>query len=63
VASTKGLAIAERKQSKKLSEFLKALCERFYGELSAKTGWGREKLKVAFERAISDTLAQNTTIE
>jgi len=47
----------------KLSEFLKALGERFYGELSAKTGWGREELKVAFERAVSDALAQNTTIE
>ena len=47
----------------KRSEFLKALRERFYGELSAKAGWGREELKVAFERAVSDALAQNTSIE
>jgi len=47
----------------KLSVFLKALRERFYAELSAKTGWGREELKIAFERAVSDALAGNTTVE
>jgi hypothetical protein len=47
----------------KLSEFLNLLREKFYAELSAKTGWGREELKLAFERAISSALAQNTTVE
>ncbi len=47
----------------KLSNFLKALREKFYAELSAKTGWGREELKIAFERAISDALAQSTTVD
>ena len=44
-------------------DFLKALREAFHHELSAKTGWGREEVKAAFERAISNALAQNTTIE
>jgi hypothetical protein len=47
----------------KLTDFLRALREKFYAELSAKTGWGREQLKVAFERAISNALAHNTTLE
>lgn len=47
----------------KLIDFLKALRESFHHELSAKTGWGREELKAAFERAVSNALAQHTTIE
>ena len=47
----------------KLADFLEALREKFYAELSAKTGGGREELKVALERAISNTLAQNTIVD
>lgn len=47
----------------KLSEFLNVLREKFYAELSTKTGWGREELKLAFERAISNALAQNSTVQ
>ena len=47
----------------RVSDFLEALREKFYAELSAKTGWGRGKLKVEFERAISNALAQNTIVE
>ncbi len=46
-----------------LSDFLNLLREKFHTELSAKTGWGREELKLAFERAISNALAQNITVE
>lgn len=52
----------ERTMTMKLADFLRALREKFYAELSAKTGWGREELKVAFERAISNVLAHNTTL-
>ena len=44
-------------------DFLKALREAFHHELSAKTGWGREEVKAAFERAILNAFAQNTSIE
>jgi hypothetical protein len=46
----------------KLSEFIENLRHAFHKELSAKTGWGREELKLAFERAISNTLAGTTTV-
>lgn len=42
----------------RLHEFIDVLREAFHQELSAKTGWGREELKRAFERAISSTLAK-----
>jgi len=44
-------------------DFLNALRVSFHQELAAQTGWGREELKVAFERAISNALAQNATVE
>jgi len=47
----------------KLSEFIQSLREAFHQELSAKTGWGREELKLAFERAVSNTLANTTTVQ
>ena len=49
--------------SMKMTDFLKVLRQCFHQELAAKTGWGREELKAAFERAISNALAQRTTIE
>lgn len=45
-----------------LSTFLEYLRQAFHKELSAKTGWGREELKMAFERAVSDTLARHTEL-
>jgi hypothetical protein len=65
VAAEKSPKTAQRKEdiATKLSEFLETLREKFYAELAAKTGWGREELKIAFERAISDALAQNTTLQ
>ena len=47
----------------KMTDFVHVLRECFHQELAAKTGWGREELRVAFERAISNALAQKTTIE
>ena len=47
----------------KMADFLNVLRECFHQELAAKTGWGREELKVAFERAVSNALAQKTTME
>ena len=46
-----------------LAKFIESLRQEFHEQLSAKTGWGREELKMAFERAISNTLAKNTTVE
>jgi len=46
----------------KMTDFLNALRECFHQELAAKTGWGREELKAAFERAISNALAQRITV-
>ena len=46
-----------------MTDFLNTLRECFHQELAAKTGWGREELKAVFERAISNALAQKTTIE
>lgn len=47
----------------KMTDFLNALRECFHEELAAKTGWAREEVKTAFERAISNAFAQKTTIE
>lgn len=47
----------------KMTDFLSALRECFHQELTAKTGWGRKELKAAFERVISNALAQKTTVE
>jgi hypothetical protein len=46
----------KEKKSMKLSEFIDSLREAFHQELSAKTGWSRQELKLAFERAIPNTL-------
>jgi hypothetical protein len=46
----------------KLSEFIESLRQAFHQELSAKTGWGREELKLAFERAVSNVLANAATV-
>jgi len=45
-----------------LLNFLEDLRQAFHKELSAKTGWGREELKMAFERAVSNTLARHTQL-
>ena len=37
-----------------MRDLLKYIREEFYAELQAKTGWGREELKIVFERAISN---------
>lgn len=42
-----------------LNQFIHSLRQAFHQELSAKTGWGREELKMAFERAVSTTLAES----
>lgn len=47
----------------KMTDFLNALRDCFHQGLSAKTGWGREELNAVFELAISNALAQKTTIE
>lgn len=44
-----------------VAQFVESLRREFHQELNAKTGWGREELKLAFERAISNTLAKNTS--
>jgi hypothetical protein len=46
-----------------LAQFIESLRQAFHRELSAKTGWGREELKMAFERAVSNTLAKNATVD
>jgi len=52
-----------RTDQMKMTDFLNALRECFHQELATKTGWGREELKAAFERAISNALAQKASIE
>jgi len=42
----------------KIKEFVESLRQEFHQELAAKTGWGREQLKLAFERAVSNALAK-----
>ena len=49
--------------SMKMIDFLNALRECFHQELAVKTGWAREEVKAAFERAIANALAQTTTIK
>ncbi len=46
-----------------LNVFITSLRQAFHQELTAKTGWGREELKLAFERAISSTLAKATKLQ
>jgi len=40
---------------KKASDLIDTLRTKFYERLNRKTGWGKEELKMEFERAISDT--------
>jgi hypothetical protein len=37
-----------------MRDLIKFIREEFYAELETKTGWGREELKLAFERAIAN---------
>lgn len=39
-------------------EFIKMLRDNFHAEIAIKTGWGNQELKLAFERAVSKTLAR-----
>jgi hypothetical protein len=41
-----------------VENFLKALREEFYAAISRKTGWGKEELKLEFERAASNALVR-----
>jgi hypothetical protein len=47
----------------KLIDLLEFLRQAFHEELARKTGWGREEVKAAFERAASKALAQHSTVE
>lgn len=47
----------------KLKDFLDSLRQEFDNEPAAKTGWGRVEVKQAFERAVSNALANNTKLE
>jgi hypothetical protein len=47
----------------KLIDLLESLRQALHEELARKTGWGREEVKGAFERAVSKALAQHTTVE
>ena len=38
--------------------FVKQLREQFYAAVAQKTGWGKEELKLEFERCLSDALAR-----
>jgi hypothetical protein len=39
-------------------EFIKRLRENFYAEIALKTGWGKEELKLVFERCLTNTIAE-----
>ncbi len=39
------------------AEFIKSLRAEFYERIEQKNGWGREELKMEFERALADSLA------
>jgi hypothetical protein len=55
----------DRKESwlMKLNDPLDTLRQEFNNELAAKTGWERVEVKQVFERAISNSLANNTNLE
>ena len=40
---------------KDAKELIDSLRDNFFNRLKAKTGWGKEEIKMQFERAISDT--------
>jgi len=37
-----------------MRNLIKYIREEFYAELALKTGWGKEELKLAFERAVAN---------
>lgn len=41
-----------------LADFINLLRTNFSSRISTKTGWGKNELMVAFERAVIDTMAQ-----
>jgi hypothetical protein len=41
-----------------IKDILDDLRIHFYNRLNRKTGWGKEELKLEFEKAISDTMIQ-----
>lgn len=43
-----------------MNDFIKLLRAMFYARLEAKTGWGRNDLKVEFEQAAAEALASAT---
>jgi hypothetical protein len=46
-----------------LTVFITTLRQAFHQELTTKTSWRREELKLAFERAIPSTLANATKLQ
>lgn len=40
----------------KIKDILDDLRNHFFDRLKKKTGWGKEEVKIEFERAISDTM-------
>jgi hypothetical protein len=43
----------------KAEDFVKILRETFYEELSVKTSWGRDEMKLAFERALTAAVCRS----
>ena len=39
-------------------ELVKQIREEFYAAIGRKTGWGKEELKLEFERAVANALAR-----
>jgi len=37
-----------------MKNLIKYIREEFYAEISKKTGWGKEELKIVFERAVAN---------
>ena len=37
-----------------MKNLIKFIREEFYAEIERKTGWGKEELKIVFERAIAN---------
>jgi hypothetical protein len=37
-----------------MRDLIKFIREEFYAEIAVKTGWGKEELKLVFERAITN---------
>lgn len=44
-------------------QLIDALSEAFYARLTAKTGWGRNEIKLAFMEATIEALAAHTDLE